>query len=303
MKICISCGKEIRDDATKCKFCGETFHEDKPVETEREVTAKKGGSKRIGIILGIVFIALTIVWYLWLSGTFRMQKNPHVAKQPDTTERLWRGKSLSALESYMGRTLREEGHSTYFRVWEDREGLRSEVVIDCRIKKSPISEREWREIEIRVAEFTGLVSTEVDWEISKLRFLQGGLERRWIAGIECTNAAKIEEEKDRREYILSNIMTEKPPITTSFEISTKKRPRTQPSKSAEKTVGLSEWKRKDIFYDLVELQDNFLKKDPYNTQKQQDAYRIIAKRYGIAESEVRKIAIEGAKKRWPMPDY
>jgi len=62
-----------------------------------------------------------------------------------------------------------------------------------------------------------------------------------------------------------------------------------------------EAKRKQIFYELVALQDSYLKSDPFNTQKQHDAYREIAKKFNITESEVSKIGIEGIKKVWPMP--
>jgi hypothetical protein len=86
MKICTACGKEIRDDAAKCKFCGETFREEKPVDMEKEVTTKKGSSKRIGIILGVLFIAIIIVWYLWLSGTFGARNKYRVPKRTQTAK-------------------------------------------------------------------------------------------------------------------------------------------------------------------------------------------------------------------------
>jgi len=66
-------------------------------------------------------------------------------------------------------------------------------------------------------------------------------------------------------------------------------------------AGLSLAKKKQIFYDLVALQDKYMYQDPYNTQKQHDAYREIAKRHNVSEKKVREIAIEGIKKRWPTP--
>ncbi len=62
-----------------------------------------------------------------------------------------------------------------------------------------------------------------------------------------------------------------------------------------------EAKKKQIFYELVTLQDSYMKNEPSNTQKQQDAYREIAEKFNMTESEVSKIAIEGIKKGWPVP--
>ncbi len=66
-------------------------------------------------------------------------------------------------------------------------------------------------------------------------------------------------------------------------------------------AGLSLAKKKQIFYDLVALQDKYMYQDPYNTQKQHDAYGEIAKRHNVSEKKVSEIAIEGIKKRWPTP--
>jgi len=52
-----------------------------------------------------------------------------------------------------------------------------------------------------------------------------------------------------------------------------------------------------IFKDLRALQDKYLEEDFMDTQKQQDAYREIAKKYDISESRVRSIAVEFSKKR------
>ncbi len=51
-----------------------------------------------------------------------------------------------------------------------------------------------------------------------------------------------------------------------------------------------------IFKQLVTLQDRYLKEDFMDTQKQQDAYREIAKEFGVKESEVRDIAVKYARK-------
>jgi len=52
-----------------------------------------------------------------------------------------------------------------------------------------------------------------------------------------------------------------------------------------------------IFRDLQALQDKYLEEDFMDTQKQQDAYREVAKKYNIPESKVRSIAVEFSKKR------
>jgi len=66
-----------------------------------------------------------------------------------------------------------------------------------------------------------------------------------------------------------------------------------------KYENMSEDDKRIIFYRLVVLQDKYMKKYPYDNQKQQDAYEEIAKRENVSESTVRKIAVEGARKRWP----
>jgi len=68
-----------------------------------------------------------------------------------------------------------------------------------------------------------------------------------------------------------------------------------------KTVGMTDATRKQIFWDLVELQDLFMKKLPYDNQQQQEAYKIIAKKYGVLESVVRDLAVRGVKEGWPLP--
>jgi hypothetical protein len=76
-------------------------------------------------------------------------------------------------------------------------------------------------------------------------------------------------------------------------------PKSKPSPP--RPSGLTLAKKKQIFYELVALQDRYMKQDPYDTQKQQDAYRVIAKRFGISEKRVREIAVEGVRNGWPKP--
>jgi len=71
-----------------------------------------------------------------------------------------------------------------------------------------------------------------------------------------------------------------------------------PSESYVAKKKLSEFKRKTIFNALVKLQDTYSTLYPYDQDKQQYAYKEIAKRYYIIETTVRNIAIEGAKKGW-----
>lgn len=54
-------------------------------------------------------------------------------------------------------------------------------------------------------------------------------------------------------------------------------------------------KDEKIFKRLLKLQDGYLEEDFMDTQKQQDAYREVAKEFGIPESEVRDIAVKYAK--------
>jgi len=71
--------------------------------------------------------------------------------------------------------------------------------------------------------------------------------------------------------------------------------------SAPVEEGLSEDLKKEVYFELVKYQDGISFEDLDYAQKQQGAYQVIADRYGIEESEVRKIVTEGIKKDWPMP--
>ena len=65
--------------------------------------------------------------------------------------------------------------------------------------------------------------------------------------------------------------------------------------------GLSEEQKKEIYYNLIEYQDSIPFSDPDYGNRQNEAYKIIADRYGIEVLEVRKIVTEGIEKDWPMP--
>jgi hypothetical protein len=56
--------------------------------------------------------------------------------------------------------------------------------------------------------------------------------------------------------------------------------------------------KKKIFKELVQLQDRYSELYPYDNEKQQFAYKQIAKRYKYSEEIIRRIAIEGAKSGW-----
>ena len=58
--------------------------------------------------------------------------------------------------------------------------------------------------------------------------------------------------------------------------------------------GLSTETKKRIFFELVAAQDRGVGDN--------EAYRVIANRFNIDEATVRKIAIEGVAKGWPMPN-
>ena len=58
-------------------------------------------------------------------------------------------------------------------------------------------------------------------------------------------------------------------------------------------AGLSEKTRREVFYKLVEAQDQGV--------GDERAYEIVAKRYGLTLAVVKQIAIEGVTKGWPMP--
>ena len=67
------------------------------------------------------------------------------------------------------------------------------------------------------------------------------------------------------------------------------------------TVSLDLTTRKEIYYNLVALQDRIPIDDPQYSEKNADAYRVIAEQYGISVEEVHEIAMEGIRKAWPLP--
>ena len=67
------------------------------------------------------------------------------------------------------------------------------------------------------------------------------------------------------------------------------------------TVSLDLATRKEIYYNLVALQDRIPIDDPQYSEKNADAYRVIAEQYGISIEEVHEIAMEGIRKGWPLP--
>jgi len=67
------------------------------------------------------------------------------------------------------------------------------------------------------------------------------------------------------------------------------------------TVSLDLATRKEIYYNLVALQDRIPIDDPQYSEKNADAFRIIAEQYGISIEEVHEIAMEGIRKAWPLP--
>ena len=70
---------------------------------------------------------------------------------------------------------------------------------------------------------------------------------------------------------------------------------------AEREKSLSLEERQEIFYHLVEYQDKVPWSAANKTEHDEEAYKVIAKRYGITEEKVEEIAIEGAMQNWPMP--
>jgi hypothetical protein len=64
---------------------------------------------------------------------------------------------------------------------------------------------------------------------------------------------------------------------------------------------LTESERMQAFYDLVKLQDSVPIDDPEWFDKQELAYSVIAKEYGVTTKEMRNIAWEGITENWPMP--
>jgi len=73
-------------------------------------------------------------------------------------------------------------------------------------------------------------------------------------------------------------------------------------KEEEIKYGLTESERKQVFYDLVLLQDEVPIDDPKYDEKMDDADATIAEKYGITIEQVKAIGFEGGINGWPMPE-
>ena len=60
-------------------------------------------------------------------------------------------------------------------------------------------------------------------------------------------------------------------------------------------------KKREIFYNLVALQDSIPESDPRWSEKNDEAKDVIAQRYGISRAALGDIIMEGASNGWPMP--
>jgi len=69
-------------------------------------------------------------------------------------------------------------------------------------------------------------------------------------------------------------------------------PTSSPTQGAA-SEGIAEATRKQVFYDLVAEQDR--------GTGDEEAYDVVAKKYGVDVKTVRQVAVEGATKGWPMP--
>ena len=66
--------------------------------------------------------------------------------------------------------------------------------------------------------------------------------------------------------------------------------------------GLTETQKQQAFYELCVLQDSIAADDPPDrSEKMEEAYLIIAKKYDITKDEMIQITAEGIEKNWPMP--
>lgn len=83
----------------------------------------------------------------------------------------------------------------------------------------------------------------------------------------------------------------------------------QPAESGSDNVsesveeGLSVELKKEIYFELVKYQDDISFDDSDYAQKQQDAYKVLADRYEVEESEIRSLVVEGSKELWPVPPF
>jgi len=66
--------------------------------------------------------------------------------------------------------------------------------------------------------------------------------------------------------------------------------------------GLTETQKQQAFYELCVLQDSIAVDDPPDrSEKMEEAYLIIAKKYDITKDEMIQITAEGIEKNWPFP--
>ena len=93
----------------------------------------------------------------------------------------------------------------------------------------------------------------------------------------------IAESNDRQSYLIT------------FEINIDIKPE-------EVKYGLTEQERKQVFYDLVALQDKISFDDPDYDEKIDQANETVASQYGLTVEQVKDIGFEGSFNGWPMPD-
>ena len=96
-------------------------------------------------------------------------------------------------------------------------------------------------------------------------------------------AGDIAENNDRQSYLINfNLNTEIKPEQIKY--------------------GFTEQERKQVFYDLVALQDKISFDDPDYDKKMDQAEETVAAQYGLTVEQVKDIGIEGITNSWPMPD-
>ena len=71
----------------------------------------------------------------------------------------------------------------------------------------------------------------------------------------------------------------------------------------EKTVDEDKksYDEKQVYYELVELQDSISLEDPSYNERLKESYITIANRHGLTEKEVRDIGLKGSIELWPIP--
>jgi hypothetical protein len=161
----------------------------------------------------------------------------------------------------------------------------------CVIIPRDITEEELRSTLVSIIKDKSISNPEIDEIYIAAWYDEAAVEKaiclafaEWCPDGEWGSAAgDIAESNNRQSYLIN------------FNLNTE-------IKEEQIKYGLTEQERKQVFYDLVALQDKISFDDPDYDKKMDQAEETVAAQYGLTVEEVKGVGIEGTINGWPMPD-